>query len=332
MLRRFLTKRRLKAAAGLGLLLAVAANVVAFLHARAMTHFVSSGNRTLAPEELTAAQKLGVLFTGVRVPLPENRQTPHDFGMDYETVTFSGAKGVTLEAWHTHQPSAPGIVLMFPGYSASKDSLLPVAKVFHDLGYETLPVDFYGSGGSGGNETSIGYHEGEDVAAAFAWAQKLPGHPHIILYGASMGAAAILRAIHAHGIQPAEIILECPFDRLLTTTQNRFASMRLPAFPFAQLLVFWGGVQQGFNGFKHNPAEYARSVHCPTLLMHGGRDPRVTVEQTGNIYVQLQGAKTLEQFNSLGHGSAVGNQSVEWRQSVRKFLDEQFKLTGKKAD
>ena len=332
MLRKLLTKRRLKIAAILCLLSAVAINVVAFLHSRAMTHFVASGERTPPPEQLTAGQKLKVLFTGVRVPRPENQQTPRDVGLDFETVSFSGAKGVVLEAWHTRRRAAPGIVLLFHGYSASKDSLLPAAKVFHELGYETLLVDFYGSGGSGGNETSIGYHEAADVAAAFAWAQKLPGRPRIILYGASMGAAAILRAAHAHSIEPAAMILECPFDRLLTTTQNRFTSMRLPAFPFAQLLVFWGGTQQGFNGFKHDPAEYARSVHCPTLLMHGARDPRVTVEQIKNIYDHLPGIKTLEQFSSLGHGSAVSDQSDAWRDSVQKFLDDQFKPTRTKSD
>jgi alpha-beta hydrolase superfamily lysophospholipase len=63
--------------------------------------------------------------------------------------------------------------------------------------------------------------------------------------------------------------------------------MGLPTFPAAQLLVFWGGVQQGFNGFRHNPAEYARSVKCPVLMMHGEHDSRVTVEQARNIFDNL---------------------------------------------
>jgi hypothetical protein len=41
-------------------------------------------------------------------------------------------------------------------------------------------------------------------------------------------AAAILRAVSAHELSPDALILECPFDRLLTTVQNRFAAMRLP--------------------------------------------------------------------------------------------------------
>jgi hypothetical protein len=48
--------------------------------------------------------------------------------------------------------------------------------------------------------------------------------------------------------------------------------MNVPSFPAAQLLVFWGGVQAGFNGFSHRPAEYAKSVSCPVLFLHGEDD------------------------------------------------------------
>ncbi len=166
MWRRIITRRKLKIAGILGALLVVAINAVAFLHARAMTHFVTSGDRTPPPERMTTGQKLRVLFAGVRVPRPENLQTPRAVGLDFETVRFAGARGIQLEAWHIRPPVPRGIVLLFHGYSASKDSLLAAAQVFHELGYETLLVDFYGSGGSGGNGTSIGYHEADDVAAS----------------------------------------------------------------------------------------------------------------------------------------------------------------------
>ncbi len=77
-------------------------------------------------------------------------------------------------------------------------------------------------------------------------------------------------------MQPAALVLESPFDALLSTVVNRFALMGLPAFPFAHLLVFWGGVQQGFNGFRHYPADYATEVRCAVLLLDGANDTRVT--------------------------------------------------------
>src|SRR5262249_1798820 len=98
------------------------------------------------------------------------------------------------------------------------------------LGYSTFLVDFRGSGGSGGNVTTIGVSEAEDVASAWEYARKLtPGQP-VVLFGQSMGAAAVLRALSLRTAEPAAVVLECPFDRLLSTVENRFTSMGLPAF------------------------------------------------------------------------------------------------------
>ena len=59
-----------------------------------------------------------------------------------------------LEAWLVPQVNARGTVILFHGHAASKDSQLREASVFHGMGFNAFLVDFYGSGGSGGNETS----------------------------------------------------------------------------------------------------------------------------------------------------------------------------------
>ena len=110
-------------------------------------------------------------------------------------------------------------------------SLLPEAAVWRELGYDTLLVDFRGSGGSSGQVTTLGYLEAEDVAAACNYARRQLGMTRTVLYGISIGAAAILRAVARGDVDPAALVLECPFDRLLSTAQNRFAAMGVPSFP-----------------------------------------------------------------------------------------------------
>lgn len=313
-------KCRLRFGVGLVLLAFVGLNVMAYLQARAMTCFVNGGERTAKPESLNFLQKCTVLLTGIRLPRPVNQQTPANLGLPFETVTLTNARGIRLEAWLIRQPAGKGTVLLFHGYGASKDSLLPAAGEFHRLGYETLLVDFYGSGGSQGDETSVGVHEADDVDAAFQFARRqFPGQP-VILYGTSMGAAAILRAVHTRKIDPEALILECPFDRLLSTVQNRFHSMHLPAFPCAQLLVFWGGIQQGYNGFEYNPANYVREVRCPLLLLHGEKDPRVTLAQMNRLAQNLNAAGRYRVFAGLEHQSYVSARPDEWRGYVTEFL------------
>jgi hypothetical protein len=96
--------------------------------------------------------------------------------------------------------------------------------------------------------------------------------------------------------------------------------MGLPAFPCAQLLVFWGGVQHGFNGFHHNPVDYARSVRCPVLLMHGDRDVRVTREQAHAVFDNLDGAKRWQLFPEVGHQSYLAAKPALWQDTVSGFL------------
>ncbi|MBI4424019.1 MAG: alpha/beta hydrolase [Elusimicrobia bacterium] len=311
---------------GLGgalLLLAFAGlNVLAFRHSYLMTHFSPGRNPGPSIERLGASRKLGFLILGASKPRPANARTPRDFGMSFETHAFKGAFDTPLEAWLVRRPRGKGLVVMFPGYAAGKDCLLPAAKAFFRLGYESLLVDFHGSGGSGGSTTSIGFHEASDVAAAFGYAEGALGARAPVLYGVSMGAAAALRAVHVHGLRPKALIVEAPFDRMLTTIRNRFVLMGVPSAPAAQLLLYWGGVQGGFDAFSHNPVEYARSVRSPTLLLAGESDPYVSLGESRAVFDALQGPKDFTAFPGVAHQVFVEARPGEWAASVGGFLAE----------
>jgi alpha-beta hydrolase superfamily lysophospholipase len=303
-----------------------ALNVLAYRHARAMTHFTEDGwvrkeggGWAGKPESLSFADKAGVLLNGVSIRRPSDPRRPSDVGLDYSTLSFPGDAG-PLEAWHVPHARARGLAVLFHGYTGCKGRLLPEARALHDLGYACLLVDFRGSGGSGGNVTTVGYREADDVARAVAHVRATwPGQP-VVLFGQSMGSAAVLRALAEVGVEADAAVLECPFDRMLTTVRARFRAMGVPSFPSAQLLMFWGGVQHGFNAFRHQPVEYARAVKCPVLLLHGEHDRRVSVAQVEEIHANLAGRKALHVFAGLGHESYVGRRADEWKGVVREFL------------
>jgi alpha-beta hydrolase superfamily lysophospholipase len=297
-------------------------NLLAYLHSYAMTHYVPGGLKTPPPEQLSLFGKISVLVAGVQVPRPENRSTPDSVGLNYSTHRILAHDGSELEAWHIDCPKPHGLVLLFHGYAACRSSLLNDAKVFHELGYATLLVDFHGSGGSSGSVTTIGVREAVDVADVVGFAKRqLPDNP-LVFFGHSMGAVAILRAVSVHAVEPAAVILECPFNTLLSTVSNRFDALGWPSFPGAHLLVLWGGVQHGFNGFSHNPADYARDVNCPALLLHGSDDTRVTRQQAEEVFRNLAGEKRFEVLEGVGHESYVQARPEQWRRFVADFLKE----------
>ncbi len=253
-----------------------------------------------------------------------NGVAPDTVGLTYQTHKLTTADGFGIEVWHIEHPKPKGVVLMFHGYSAVKSVLLGEARALHDLGYDVILTDFRGSGGSDGDQTTIGVFESHDVVAVYEYArQRWPSRP-IILFGQSMGSAAILRAVAVSDVRPDALILECPFDRLLSTVANRFHSMRLPSFPLAHILVFWGGVQNDFNGFEHNPVEYAAHVTCPTLLLHGNDDERVTRKEADAVFAQLKGKKRLHAFDGVGHYPYFRAVPGQWKQEVGRFLAAEF--------
>jgi alpha-beta hydrolase superfamily lysophospholipase len=259
------------------------------------------------------------MATGMSIPRPANQKTPASFGLAFTTHNFPSTDGIDLEGWFLPSAQAKGIVVLFHGYTSCKANLLPEAKAFHELGYDAFLVDFRGSGGSGGWETTIGYKEADDVSRSVEFVQKEWPKKPFVLFGQSMGSAAILRAVSKDGLCPQALVIEYPFDRLLSAVANRFSG-KLPSFPMAHLLVFWGGVQHGFNGFRHNPVDYAREVRCPTLLLHAEKDPLVTRPQADSLFENLGGEKEFELFPGLGHESLVRAEPDRWRRLVSHFL------------
>ena len=128
------------------------------------------------------------------------------------------------------------------------------------------------------------------------------------------------RAVSQRDPGAQTLILECPFDRLLSTAQNRFAMMGIPSFPFAQLLIFWGGFQHGFSGFQHNPVHYATEVDFPVLRMNGELDDRVTKEQVTSVFDHIQIRKRLVFFPGTGHESCLPGNAELWQQTIEDFL------------
>lgn len=294
----------------------VLANVIVFNHAYCFTHFSDTATeRPKRPEELSTIQKIKTLFTGVRVPKPKNTIEP---SRPFSTFYLDSHK--KIEGWDIPVDSSKGVVILYHGYISCKANMLTYAEAFSQKGYTTILIDFMGCGGSAGVQTSIGFKEGRDVKESFAYAkEKYPGQ-EIILFGVSMGAASIMKGVDEYGINPDKLILECPFGSMLETAKGRFEIMGLPTTPLAHWLVFYGGLQTGFNAFKHNPIDYARNISIPTALFVGGKDARVSQKEMNAILANLQGNKSLTVFENSGHEMYLNHDNEQWHATVDSFL------------
>src|SRR5688572_20734608 len=127
------------------------------------------------------------------------------------------------------------------------------APFLHGLSWNTLLFDLRHHGTSGGEVSTFGYLEKQDVHAAVALARsKAPGP--VVVWGISFGAvAATLAAAEDPSI--SGLIADSAFRSLRDTVQHHFALFRgfrwwgrfVPTWPVSSEVLFWMGRRGGFD-------------------------------------------------------------------------------------
>ncbi len=283
-------------------------NILLIIAAYQLTHFKNPNS--------FASKESSFFNSFLILDRPMNKTTPSP----EDNIRYLQSGNERIEIWYHPVDSTKGIIVLFHGYKGEKTSLNDNAAAFRDLGCSTILVDFRGSGNSDGWSTSIGYKEAENVVAVYEYARQQ--HENVILYGVSMGAASIMRAVAVNDIQPEKIILECPFATMQQTIRNRFVRFHVPILPLADLMAFWGGKLQGFDAFKHNPVDYAKNIQVPVLLMCGNEDKNVKNFETDSIFEAFPSkGKTLHIFKGADHENYIFRYRDEWTKTIEDFLD-----------
>lgn len=293
-------------------------NFVAFMHARKFTNFSTTATHNpSSTDERSTGETMKSLLLGIEVPRPENNTRPN---VAFEEVILNNENG-RINAWWMPLDSAEKTVIISHGFRSCMSKMLPYANAIREMGHNVLMFDSTGSGDSEGNHCTIGHKESKDLTTVFEYATKSYGGDIYVL-GTSMGAALTLRSIAVDGIQPKGVIIQCPFATMKDAVKGRFRNMGVPYWGAGHLLMFWGGTQNGFNAYKHNPYEYAQKNEFPTLLIWGEKDDRVTREETDLIFENLAGEKELVVLENAGHSLLVQTEPTKWKSSVRSFLNQ----------
>jgi len=298
------------------LVLFVLLNIVTAFHAYKFTHFYEAGEVTLKNNaDKTGWDKTREILFGINAVKRKDGE-PDSLA---EKIILTTSNQLKLEGWYTPVDSAKGTVCLFHGHGGTKSGVNEEAAAFRALGYNTVQLDFRAHGNSQGNTCTIGYYESEEVKLAYDFVKR-KGEQRVILWGISMGAAAITKAIKDYELKPASIILEMPFGSIVEAAKSRIKLMGLPAQPLASLITFWGGTEHGFWAFNMKPKEFVKKIHCPVLLQWGVNDVRVTQQEIDDVYNNIGSSKKLVVYDSSGHESLCKKQHEKWVSELSDFL------------
>ena len=294
-------------------------NISAAFHAYRFTHYYdddkirnqksSQGKPLLRTWRLMTGRKLAKSLIQYYPTIP------------YDTVQLTTSSGIKLEAWYMKADSAKGTVILFHGLNSNKGNVLAEAFSFLSFGYNTMLVDIRAHGNSEGIANSLGCKESEEVKLAFEHVLK-KGEKNIVLWGMSLGAVIIAKAIWQYDLQPQKIILEMPFDKLQDHINARARVGGFPGEPFGFFVTFWAGAEKGFWGYGHKTSRYAKKINCPVLLQWGNNDEYVLKKETERIFASIASPKKkLEIYQGAGHTPLLAYDETKWEQTVIDFLN-----------
>lgn len=208
---------------------------------------------------------------------------------DYKNVTFYDInKKVSLKGWLFEIKGSEKTIILAHGYSKNRlqfeDKTIDMIKNFLDKNYNVLAFDFRNAGKSGGNITSIGYFEKDDLLGAIKYV-KSQGSKHVVLMGFSSGASTCLLAA-AESSDVDAVIADSPFSDLKEYLNSNLSVWSgLPSFPFNRTISLSVEMLTGIDTAKVSPKNVIGKLSPrPVLFIHSKDDKKISISNSIELY------------------------------------------------
>ncbi|HEY2773239.1 MAG TPA: alpha/beta hydrolase [Candidatus Binatia bacterium] len=237
-------------------------------------------------------------------PIRRSIASPDDYGLEYEDVSLKTRDGVTLHAWWL--PVSPPAratartALFLHGNAGNVSFWLPVARPFHELGWNTLIVDYRGYGRSGGRPSEEGTYL--DADSAWCWLKENRGvdPSRIVVVGRSLGGGvatwlALERPVGA-------LVLESTFTSIADVVAS---VLRVPGIRSVVRLGYPSLARMG-------------RIDVPLLVFHGRGDDLIPIAQGRALHAAAAGPKRFVELTG-GHNDAYDLDSKTYAAALKEF-------------
>ena len=245
-------------------------------------------------------------------------------------------KGVKHESWHISTDGAALYAQAFindegcgrwavvaHGYGCDGTLMLYAAKRFYERGYNVLLPDLRAHGKSSGKYIGWGWKDRYDIYNWCSLIKKHDPNAKIVLYGVSMGAAAVLMAAgekHMSGVRC--VISDCSYTSLKDIISYR--TRRMLHLPPYVVLCWLRPACRKAMGLSIDDASVLRQVKkcsVPLMFCHGDRDRFVPTDNALELYSAARVPKRLMLVHGAGHGVSAFVGGDKYWNSVFEFAD-----------
>lgn len=231
--------------------------------------------------------------------------TPDEIGLtDVEPVTFETTDGLDLSGWFVaaSAPSPRVTVLVFNGNAGNRAHRVPLAAALHRHGLQVLLVDYRGYGGNPGAPTESGLAADSRAARAYLVGRPDVDAARLVYFGESLGTAVAVDLAVEH--PPAALVLRSPFTSMADVGQHHY-----PFLPVRLLL------RDRFAAI-----DQIRRIRVPLLVIAGGHDRIVPIENSRRLYDAAVAPKTLLVLPDADHNDDELLAGDEMIRGIVRFL------------
>jgi uncharacterized protein len=253
--------------------------------------------------------------------------TPASFQLASEDVAFKSSDGTEIKGWWVPAESAKGTVVMVHGLNRSRIEMVRRAPFVHTAGWNALLLDLRHHGASGGEATTFGAKEKEDVKAAARFARERSPGP-VVEWGVSLGAASVVMAA-ADDPDVAGVICDSSYRSLDDTVRHHLAYVRhlrwwlglVPSWPGADLALYWMGRRGGFDPKGVDIEAAAARLHGrPALFVANSEDWRMPKEIAFALKAAVGDTAEVLVIPGKSHGGAWRDGTAAYSEAAGTLL------------
>ena len=253
------------------------------------------------------------LFQGCLVyhPAKEIQATPEDYGLPYEDVRLETSDGVRIAGWYVPgagsgpagkqaPPAQPrGVVLFFHGNAGNISGRIGTIMTVHEIGLDTLIIDYRGYGQSEGRPGEEGTYRDAEAAWEYLVEHRGIQPSRIVIHGRSLGGAVAAYLAEKH--KPKALVLESAF----TSVPDVGADI----YPW--LPVRW------LTRIHYDTAKRIKNIRCPVFVLHSREDDIIPYKHGQKLFELANQPK--EFFEMIG-GHNNGLDTAEYQKAIREYL------------
>lgn len=213
-------------------------------------------------------------------------------------------------------------VIAVHGYTDSAYFMVDAVKQFLHYGYNVLIPDLRAHGKSEGKYIGMGWLDRLDLIEWINYLIKTYGNIKIVLYGISMGAAAVMMTSGEKLPSNVRIVIEdCGYTSVWEEFSDKLkAIFHMPKFPAMYNANLIAKVRAGYSPKKASSINQIKKSKIPTLFIHGDNDKFVPFSMLDKLYEAASCKKEKLVISGAGHAEAQVTYPQKYWHTVKRFI------------